>query len=358
MNYKNISCIDTAGILGLKKGRNGNYHCFNNTGHKRNDKNPSLSISNNAFYCHACGITGNNIELIKQVLKFHEKQSFDWLKDNFNVDAQSGNNNALQAKSESQNPIKQKYIDILEVMQAQTFLDSNIFTKGLIDLGMEYEHLIKWNVGGNAKGETIFYYQDINHNFINAKRITYHNNLHRNKNIDPTYLYKKDDGYGQCLFGEHFFDNTTICLPVILVESEKTCIIASYCMPSKLWIATGGVNGLREEKAKVLKGRNVFIMFDSDMAGRSASAKVKSTLHRCNIFAKTMDPFKNESDGKDLADYLIDQLRDLQIKKSILSDNELELFEERAGVLQYQFDMSRYVAELQAFKRMEKIGYE
>ncbi len=240
-------------------------------------------------------------------------------------------------------------------MQAHTFLEKNVFTKGLIDLGIEPEYLINWNVGGNNKNETLFYYQDINNNFINVKRISYQNDLHRNKNIPPAYFYKKDNGFGQCLYGEHLLDKATFNIPVILVESEKTALISSYCMPSKLWLATGGANGLTEDKARVLKGRNVFILVDSDPQGRKSAESINRILDQYKIKNSVIDLFKSESNGMDLADYLIEQLKELQIIKSILNSSELEHFNERAGILQYQWNLSRYEAELQTLQRMEKV---
>ena len=85
VNYKNIPLTDVAYLLKIQKGTTGNYHCFNVDAHNNGDKNPSLSIHSNGvgFCCHACGVKGNNVELIKQVNKVNATQAFKWLEENF-----------------------------------------------------------------------------------------------------------------------------------------------------------------------------------------------------------------------------------------------------------------------------------
>ncbi len=66
----------------------------------------------------------------------------------------------------------------------------------------------------------------------------------------------------QCLFGQHLLpaypDKT-----VILVESEKSAIIALHYMPDMLWLATGGKNGcLNVQTVEALRGRDVVLLPD------------------------------------------------------------------------------------------------
>src|SRR5690554_6866053 len=51
---------------------------------------------------------------------------------------------------------------------------------------------------------------------------------------------------GQCLFGEHLLNDRT--MPVAIVESEKTAIIASVYLPSFIWVAVGSLTNLNAEK--------------------------------------------------------------------------------------------------------------
>jgi hypothetical protein len=87
IDYKLISTVEIAKELGLKKGKRGkNFHCPNKSEHKHNDNTPSLSISdqpNGGFNCFGCGIKGNNVELVKQVLGLDVKEAIQWLEIRF-----------------------------------------------------------------------------------------------------------------------------------------------------------------------------------------------------------------------------------------------------------------------------------
>jgi len=66
----------------------------------------------------------------------------------------------------------------------------------------------------------------------------------------------------QCLFGQHLLpiypDRT-----VVIVESEKSAVIASHYMPDVLWLATGGNNGcFNIQTIDVLRGRDVILLPD------------------------------------------------------------------------------------------------
>lgn len=81
---KAIDCQRIADKLGLKKSGK-NYHCFNHHAHKHKDQNPSLSISDKFFHCFGCGIAGDQIELVKNVLNIDFKSTCQWFTDQFNI---------------------------------------------------------------------------------------------------------------------------------------------------------------------------------------------------------------------------------------------------------------------------------
>lgn len=69
----------------------------------------------------------------------------------------------------------------------------------------------------------------------------------------------------QCFFGEHLLANST--LPIAIVESEKTALIATIAYPQYIWIATGGKFGCSwtsKEVFQVLKNREVILFPDTD----------------------------------------------------------------------------------------------
>jgi len=106
---------------------------------------------------------------------------------------------------------------------------------------------------------------------------------------------------------ENYSKKTT---PVVLVEAEKTAVIMSHHEYENIWLATGGCKGLSKSKARVLKGRKVFILFDNDEAGKAGSRSTEENLNR--VHAKpiviNMDfIFKGIPSGYDIADCIFDE---------------------------------------------------
>ncbi len=111
----------------------------------------------------------------------------------------------------------------------------------------------------------------------------------------------------QCLFGEHLLAGNT--LPVAIVESEKTALIASVLLPGPVWLASGGIGNLNADNFKALRGREVTLFPDVNGydAWQTAAQKlihitaisVSDRLERCAT------P-EMRSLGYDLADCLLD----------------------------------------------------
>lgn len=64
----------------------------------------------------------------------------------------------------------------------------------------------------------------------------------------------------QCLFGEHLLTDKDA--PVAIVESEKTAVFASIFFPCAIWFATVGLENLREETTRCLRGRRIYLFPD------------------------------------------------------------------------------------------------
>jgi len=113
----------------------------------------------------------------------------------------------------------------------------------------------------------------------------------------------------QCLYGEHLLRGDELS-PVVIVESEKTAIIASVYFPRFLWLACGALNHLNAEKCQVLKGRHV-ILFPDLNAFDKWNAKAKDLTHSIpgTLFTVSdlLEKQASETDkgqGLDIADYL------------------------------------------------------
>ena len=121
----------------------------------------------------------------------------------------------------------------------------------------------------------------------------------RTKNlIFPDYHLK------QCFFGEHLLTQYP-SKPVALVESEKTAIIASMYLPQFLWLATGGKEGMNEEKCKALRNRKVVLF--PDLKCYEKWNDIKKMLVQVSIsdFLENNATDEEKAQGLDIADYLL-----------------------------------------------------
>jgi len=116
-------------------------------------------------------------------------------------------------------------------------------------------------LGTSNDGGTIFWSINIDLKVQKAKIVYYNTNGKRaNKFKVP---YKNEDGYFNCLFGEHLiYDTSEPKKTIVLTESEKTAIIGYILFPQYVWLAYGGINGLTENKVSCLIGHNVLIIPD------------------------------------------------------------------------------------------------
>ncbi|MBW6481287.1 MAG: hypothetical protein K0B37_17810, partial [Bacteroidales bacterium] len=120
-------------------------------------------------------------------------------------------------------------------------------------------------------------------------------------------LLKQDEfALKQCFYGEHLLKDKT--KPVVIVESEKTAIIASVYLPKFSWLAVGSLNNLNHEICEVLRGR--FVVLFPDLKGFekwSDKAKQFSAIATFTV-SDLLERNATEEEkikGLDLADYLI-----------------------------------------------------
>ncbi len=206
--------------------------------------------------------------------------------------------------------------------------DQNNFTTYLQSLfGKEITEQLtaKYYIGTSKhwNGASIFWQIDSNYTIRTGKIMLY--NSSSGKRVKDPYnhihwvhsiLNKKKSNFRleaesdvnlkQCLFGEHLIKNNT--LPIAIVESEKTAIIASVYLPQFLWLAAGSKDGLNLEKCKVLQGRNVTLFPDLN-AYQKWQLKSEELSGITNFSISNLLESKateeEKKQGFDLADYLI-----------------------------------------------------
>jgi hypothetical protein len=176
----------------------------------------------------------------------------------------------------------------------------------------------KYSIGtsNHWHGATIFWQIDIGrkirtgkimlYNPVTGKRVkNTHNNIHWAHNT----LGKTDFELQQCLFGEHLLHGNN--KPVAIVESEKTAIIASIYFPQYVWLATGGLSNLTDEKCIHLKGRSVTLFPDLNgfekwnLKRKELSHKIPGTCFKISKLLEMNATEKEREDGCDIADYLV-----------------------------------------------------
>lgn len=211
--------------------------------------------------------------------------------------------------------------------------------------------LVKHYMVGTVKkwgGATVFWQVDRDGNVRAGKMMGYNpKDGHRIKEPQPqiswvhSELKLPDFNLKQCLFGEHLL--ATSSATIMLVESEKTCLIASHFMPDYLWLATGGKNGCFNENAmQVLQGRDVILM--PDLGAEDKWIKKSSILKpicRSVIVSTVLEQMATDDQrkaGLDISDFLLMQETKQMVLarmiernptlQKLINDFDLELIED------------------------------
>jgi hypothetical protein len=192
-------------------------------------------------------------------------------------------------------------------------------------------HLQRWEVGTDAIGSCVFWHKDEAGELATAKTIAYDsatgkrlkgssspigwNVDGKRVNVDSVYglavnvrednslvieSYAQKKGYELPLYGVQFLAESELAAPVLLVESEKTAVIASYFLPEFVVVACGGAKSLTAKKAAPLMGRVVYVLTDADEAGREGAEKA------CSILLTVGAKPRVDVEGVPLVDYLLE----------------------------------------------------
>ena len=177
------------------------------------------------------------------------------------------------------------------------------FLNGLIEPLIVEGVLEEYGVGMTDKGATLYWYFDREGRCRGGKVITYTPDGHRSK--DKTPYWEKPEGgeLNLCLYGEHLLAKFPDA-PVIIVESEKTCLVGRCLHSSFVWVATGGKQINLGSISKTLAGRKVLALPDSDAVQlwrKELGEDIAISEHFC------------EPGGTDdYADYVIKKLKMIQ----------------------------------------------
>lgn len=191
-----------------------------------------------------------------------------------------------------------------------------------------------YNVGTSKKwgGSAVFWQTDINGNFRTGKVMCYDTKTGHRIKEPAAYvswvhaeLRLADFHLRQCLFGEHLLSRYPH-KQVMIVESEKTALIAHHFMPDYLWLATGGKNGcFNREAMEVLRGRKVTLFPDLGCydAWREKLPMIQSICASVSVsdILEADATAEQREQGLDIADFLLMSETKQQILQRMIARN-------------------------------------
>ncbi len=188
---------------------------------------------------------------------------------------------------------------------------SNNFIKGLFkELSIsEVRYVVnRYYIGTSSRyfeGAVIFWQIDKDWNIRRGKIMSYDPlTLKRQKKINWVNR-GMDNLHPQCFYGEHLINDTSRVIGI--VESEKTAIISSVKYPEYIWLATGGLQNLNEQKFKVLKDREVVLFPDAGCYNvwKKKISKFRTPNIRISPHLEIHCNDKQKRDGWDIADNIL-----------------------------------------------------
>lgn len=221
------------------------------------------------------------------------------------------------------------------------------FLIGLFDAEAVRRTVREYLIGTGKGGEAIFWQVDRTKRIRTGKVIRYDRRTgKRDKGFHPYWMHPKE-GFTlrQCFFGEHLLAERP-GLPIAIVESEKSAVIASICngvFPDLVWLATGGKSNLNADRLKDLpRDRKIILYPDADGFERWSDIAFKARQAGKDVtVSELIERYATETqkqDGCDLADYL------LREQRAALQDFE-ELIQERLAIMIFDGNLTEEEAK-------------
>jgi hypothetical protein len=236
----------------------------------------------------------------------------------------AGANRARQTYTFVENKTQNPQFDFIAPEHLKSTLgnyDRNAFVQFLFDLfpdcSEEIQSVLKMYFVGTYEDYTCFPQIDRLNRVCKAKLIRFNRATgKRLKDIGDTsslktkLKLKKDFNYKQIFFGEHLLRRGDV-RPVAVVESEKTAIVASLCMPRFVWLATGSKQWLKAERLQKLDNRQIILYPDADgfdhWKAVATDAQRQSVHVKASALIENFATSEQKQNQYDLADYLIEQ---------------------------------------------------
>jgi hypothetical protein len=274
------------------------------------------------------------------------------------VKVRAGKSQQIKTQTLPEKPKSFDFIAPEHLKATLSHYDQNAFVQFLFNLfpdcSEEIQAVLKMYFVGTYEDYTCFPYIDRLNRICKAKLIKFNPATGKRLKGDydtsslPAKLKLKESfQYKQIFFGEHLlrqFPNK----PVAVVESEKSAIIASLCMPRFVWLATGSKQWLKVERLQRLDNRQVVLYPDAD--GFDQWKAVATDAQRQGLTVKVSSLIENfatdqqKQNQYDLADYLINQQKEINQTNSKLEAvfNDQSLFADFNLILNEQKAIAIY----------------
>ena len=190
----------------------------------------------------------------------------------------------------------------------------------------------KYNVGTAKvrRGSCVFWQVDSQGRVCQGKVMLYDSATgKRSHEVHPTWahtLMKIDkERVGQCFFGEHLLAEPPD-LPVGIVESEKSAIIASFYLPGYVWLACGGKDGMfGKAELDIFKDRKVVLFPDLGMLENWEGKAERLRRHGIDThvftYLEEQASQSEKEEGLDIADYLLNEHSQAAILRMMIARN-------------------------------------
>ncbi len=203
--------------------------------------------------------------------------------------------------------------------------DQNSFVQFLLNLFPdcrdEIQAVLKIYLVGTFDDYTCFPYLDRLNRICRAKLIRFNRATGKRLKGDydtsslPAKLKLKENfNYSQIFFGEHLLRGETV-KPIAVVEAEKTAVVASLCFPEFVWLGCNSKSWLKAERLERLGQRQIVLYPDADgfdlWQKVAAEARIKNLNVIVSDLIETRATDQEKADGYDLADYLIDEQKEI-----------------------------------------------
>ena len=186
----------------------------------------------------------------------------------------------------------------------------------------------RYNIGTAKvrKGSCVFWQVDIRGRVCQGKVMFYDASTgNRSHEVHPTWAHTlmriDKERVGQCFFGEHLLAEFPD-LPVGIVESEKSAIIASFYLPGYVWLACGGKDGMFG-KADLDIFKDLFPDLGMKENWEGKAEKLRRHGIEAHVFTYLEDhASQSEKErGLDIADYLLNEHSQAAILRMMIARN-------------------------------------